>query len=130
MRRTVSGRGMGGLLEARPEKSTQEFAPRGVAMRKRRMARLIPHSSDNAMVSLCRNKISDPGWPPNSRAARTAQSWGISQPPPEGRPAPSEARHAGRRAPRGCFEARRKAARNATAHVDDPGFPDTRAIGG
>src|SRR5438874_7084549 len=69
MRRTASGRGMGGLLEARPEKSTQEFAPRGVAMRKRRMARLILRSSDNAMVSLCRNKISDPGWLANSRDA-------------------------------------------------------------
>jgi len=99
-------------------------------MRKRRMARLIPHSSDNAMVSLCRNKISDPGWPPNSRAARTAQSWGISQPPPKRRPGPSEARKIGRRAPRGCFEALRKASCNAPPHVDDPRFPETRAMGG
>ena len=151
-------------------------------MRKRRMARLILHSSDNAMVSLCRNELAiragqqipgmrgarpglelPPGHGPDleerflkylvlvcelwlivsgrwvppmglvstaTTAGRTAQSWGISQPPPKSRPGPSEARKIGRRAPRGCLEALRKASCNAPPHVDEPRFPETRAMGG
>src|SRR5436190_1167242 len=181
MRRTASGRGMGGLLEARPEMSTQEFAPRSVAMRKRRMARLILGQimrwSHSAGIKLAiragyqtlgmggaRGGIELPpghspdleerflkylvlvwelwlivsgrwvpqgiGFDRDDAAGRTAPSWGISQPPPKSRPGPSEARKIGRRAPRGCLEALRKASCNAPPHVDEPRFPETRAMGG
>src|SRR5216683_2990954 len=63
-------------------------------------------------------------------AGETAQSWGVSQPPPNRRPGPSEARKIGRRSWRGCFEAFRKASCRAAPHVDEPRLPETRAIGG
>src|SRR5882762_7753603 len=61
---------------------------------------------------------------------QTAQSCGVSQPPPNKRPGPSEARKIGRRSWRAFFEALRKASCRAAPHVDEPRLPDTWATGG
>ncbi len=41
----------------------------------------------------------------DQEVGQTAQSWGVSQPPPKRRPGPSEARKMGRRSWRACFAA-------------------------
>src|SRR6267142_1140736 len=61
---------------------------------------------------------------------KTFQSCGVSQPPPNKRPGPSEARKIGRRSWRACFEALRKVSCSAAPHVDEPRLPETWATGG
>src|SRR5229473_5065128 len=60
----------------------------------------------------------------------TAQSWGVSQPPPNKSPGPSEARKIGRRSWRDCVAAFRKVSCSAAPHVDEPRLPETRATAG
>src|SRR5712691_11292764 len=57
-------------------------------------------------------------------------SRGVSQPPPNKSPGPSEARKIGRPFPRPCLEAFCKAACRAAPHVDEPRLPEVLATGG
>jgi hypothetical protein len=109
---------------------------------------LAPAQIAPTITSLCRNATTDPGWPPpqgcvvpaanTSITTRVRPGTGVpvvrqasqaaSHVPPNNRPGPSEARKIGLGL--SCAQAFCSALCSAAPHVEEPRFPEVRAMGG